>query len=60
VAFVTEVSDRVIALSLGRIIAEGTPDDVLADQAVITSYLGVSEDADSRLDVAVSSLEAPT
>jgi ABC-type branched-subunit amino acid transport system ATPase component/ABC-type branched-subunit amino acid transport system permease subunit len=60
VAFVTEVSDRVIALSLGRIIAEGSPDDVLADQAVITSYLGVSEDTDSRLDVAVSSLEAPT
>jgi ABC-type branched-subunit amino acid transport system ATPase component/ABC-type branched-subunit amino acid transport system permease subunit len=58
VAFVTEVSDRVIALSLGEIIAEGSPDEVLADQAVISSYLGVSEESESGLNVPVTTLEA--
>ncbi|GAA3513325.1 branched-chain amino acid ABC transporter permease/ATP-binding protein [Aeromicrobium panaciterrae] len=40
VALVASVSDRIIALSLGQVIAQGTPDEVLRDPAVITSYLG--------------------
>jgi ABC-type branched-subunit amino acid transport system ATPase component/ABC-type branched-subunit amino acid transport system permease subunit len=34
------VSDRVIALDLGRVIAEGTSEAVLAHPAVVASYLG--------------------
>ena len=44
VALVAAVSDRVMALSLGRVIAEGTPDEVLRDPAVVTSYLGGAAD----------------
>jgi ABC-type branched-subunit amino acid transport system ATPase component len=37
---ITTVSDRMIALDLGRPIAEGRPKDVIADRHVIESYLG--------------------
>ena len=38
------LSDRVVALNYGKKIAQGTPDVVAADPAVITAYLG-SDDA---------------
>ncbi|HEX2029975.1 MAG TPA: ABC transporter ATP-binding protein [Actinomycetota bacterium] len=34
------VSERVYAMDLGRIIAEGTPDEVVSDDRVLESYLG--------------------
>jgi branched-chain amino acid transport system ATP-binding protein len=34
--------DRLVCLDAGRIIADGPPDDVLADTAVIDAYLGAS------------------
>jgi len=37
---ITSVSDRMIALDLGRPIAEGAPDDVVRDPLVVSSYLG--------------------
>ncbi|MEY2464216.1 MAG: hypothetical protein QOH64_2354 [Acidimicrobiaceae bacterium] len=37
---ITSISDRIIALELGHPIVEGTPDEVIHDQRVITSYLG--------------------
>jgi branched-chain amino acid transport system ATP-binding protein len=39
---VMDLSDRVIVLDYGQKIADGTPDDVKADQAVIDAYLGVA------------------
>ncbi len=41
---VMDLSDRVMVLDYGRKIADGTPDEVGADQAVIDAYLGVSHD----------------
>jgi len=41
---VMDLSDRVIVLDYGRKIADGAPDEVRSDQAVIDAYLGVSHD----------------
>jgi branched-chain amino acid transport system ATP-binding protein len=37
---ITGISDRMMALELGHPIAEGTPDEVINDPRVISSYLG--------------------
>ena len=37
---ITSISDRMIALELGHPIVDGTPDDVIHDQRVVSSYLG--------------------
>jgi ABC-type branched-subunit amino acid transport system ATPase component/ABC-type branched-subunit amino acid transport system permease subunit len=47
--------DRVYAMDLGAVIAEGTPAEVRANPAVIASYLGTDETAIAR-----SGLIAPT
>jgi ABC-type branched-subunit amino acid transport system ATPase component/predicted MFS family arabinose efflux permease len=37
---ITSISDRMYALELGHPIVEGTPDEVISDPQVVTSYLG--------------------
>jgi len=41
---VMDISDRVVVLDYGCKLADGTPDEVRSDQAVIDAYLGVAHD----------------
>ena len=45
---VSKLCDRLVALELGGVIAEGPPAEVLAHPAVIASYLGTDESAIQR------------
>jgi branched-chain amino acid transport system ATP-binding protein len=38
---VMDISDKVVVLDYGKKLAEGTPDEVRGNQAVIDAYLGV-------------------
>jgi ABC-type branched-subunit amino acid transport system ATPase component len=44
----TAICDRMIALELGEVIAEGTPDEVFEHPAVIESYLDIDDSAIKR------------
>jgi neutral amino acid transport system ATP-binding protein len=43
---VRDISDWVVVMAQGRIVAEGPPDVVMADPAVIDAYLGAHHDAE--------------
>jgi ABC-type branched-subunit amino acid transport system ATPase component len=43
---VRDISDWVVVMAQGKIVAEGPPDTVMANQAVIDAYLGAHHDAE--------------
>jgi ABC-type branched-subunit amino acid transport system ATPase component/ABC-type branched-subunit amino acid transport system permease subunit len=48
------ISDRIVAMADGRVIAEGTPDAVRADPVVVDAYLGGSVTAIERSGVSAT------
>jgi ABC-type branched-subunit amino acid transport system ATPase component len=42
------IADRVVALDLGEVVADGDPDEVVHDERVVTSYLGATGTAVAR------------
>ena len=41
VSFISAISDRMVVMNYGKLLAEGTPDEVLARADVIDAYLGI-------------------
>src|SRR5665213_179053 len=57
VALVARVADRMIALDFGKLIAQGSPDEVRLHPAVIASYLGVEDAADESVPPELSEID---
>ncbi len=47
---VRDISDWVIVMAQGRVVAEGPPDAVMSDQRVIDAYLGAHHDTDLSIE----------
>jgi branched-chain amino acid transport system ATP-binding protein len=37
-----DISDRVVVLDYGKVIGDGTPDEIMSNKKVIDAYLGVA------------------
>jgi ABC-type hemin transport system ATPase subunit len=57
---VAGLSDRLVALESGSIIAVGSPHEVLADPTVISSYLGVDRSTVNRSGPPLSGIAVST
>jgi len=55
---VRDISDWVIVMAQGRIVAEGTPAAVMSNPAVIDAYLGAHHDSDLSVEEEESRLQA--
>lgn len=60
-SLVSKVSDRVLAMNQGQVLALGSPDEVKSHPGVVEAYLGASEDVTSlRREAAGTSTPAAT
>ena len=59
IPLVSSMSDRLYCLALGEVIAEGTPDEVRTNPAVVAAYLGTDERAISRSGTVPQQPEPP-
>ena len=57
--FVRSVSDRVVAMDQGRVLADGPPGAVLADPDVVRAYIGDDERAIGRSGPVVAAGRVP-
>jgi branched-chain amino acid transport system ATP-binding protein len=55
---VRHIADWVVVMAEGRVVAEGPPDEVMKDKAVVDAYLGAHHDVDLGDSAGVAELEA--
>ena len=51
---IMDISDKIVVLDFGRKIADGTPQVVRADEAVIAAYLGTDHNAAAEVEAAAA------
>ena len=56
---ITSVSDEIIALELGEVVVRGTPQEVITNPRVVSSYLGGDIDVINRSGASTASRAAP-
>ena len=57
---VRHIADWVIVMAEGKVVAEGPPEDVMNNQAVIDAYLGAHQDVDLGVVTGRIPVQAPT
>jgi branched-chain amino acid transport system ATP-binding protein len=56
---VRHIADWVVVMAEGKVVAEGTPDVVMADPAVVDAYLGAHQDIDLGVVTGRAATDAP-